>query len=220
MVDRTHNRLLTAAAKITCFLATLHTTPCLPFEEKAMLKRYLLKKLEAFEQQAKRLRCDSEIIFLAKYVLGACLDEAIFKLFHHTKVGWDRNDLVREFHHQFLQDSEHFFVLLQKAVHLPDRFIDLIELMYLCVNLGFTAKVSSSADKMHYLQSSQLMQHTYQIIQRKRGEFDRRLSPAIEKVYLPRESFQKIKKGRVVFGITLLIVFSTLVYLMAASVKL
>jgi outer membrane protein OmpA-like peptidoglycan-associated protein len=85
---------------------------------------------------------------------------------------WPQNTLLVEFHSD-AWGGERFFEILQEARDDPSRYLELLELMYLCLAFGFEG--TYKLVKQHEVE--QIRQDLYAQIRRHRGEIDPELSP-------------------------------------------
>ncbi len=166
------NFLLDAASRIFATLTQLQQSH--QYHDIQQLRNYLLNELALFKEQAQKLEYTEETLLISQYALSATLDEMISKTTWGNKAQWMKHNLLQELHENSNAD-EHFFVILNKTCLQSTDFIDAIELMYICLSLGFEGKF-----KHHPLEKQRLHQitnHTYQIIRTYRGEFNKALTP-------------------------------------------
>jgi type VI secretion system protein ImpK len=70
--------------------------------------------------------------------------------------------------------GEEFFQILDRLKQQPAQNLDLLELAYLCLSLGFEGKYRYSKDSLHTLEKER--QELYLLIQRLKGDSQRELS--------------------------------------------
>ncbi|MBN1684428.1 MAG: type IVB secretion system protein IcmH/DotU [Gammaproteobacteria bacterium] len=175
----TKNNLLRAANQILAF-ATQFTNHSKAINQ-AQLKEYLLKELAQFAKTAMEAGYDKNQILIADYALKAYLDKK-FQLNKNTKEQSLRNLLDKK-----ENTPDYFFSVLEKISKTPGQFIDVIELMYIILNLGFKGKFRPNQTDSGRLQK--IIDQTYAIIRSERGDFRRQLSS-------PPESVNKFKIPR------------------------
>lgn len=105
----------------------------------SQVRRQALEEVQLFESRAGAAGVPADIISAARYVLCATLDEAALSTPRGAESEWAQNPLLVVFHRE-AWGGEKFFDVLQRASGQSTRFIDLIELQYLCMALGFSGK--------------------------------------------------------------------------------
>ncbi|MBL8473016.1 MAG: DotU family type VI secretion system protein [Rhodocyclaceae bacterium] len=140
----------------------------------AALRDTLLRQLAAFEQKAKESGVAAESVLVGKYALCTLVDEAVSCTPWGGTAQWAKMSLlVSVFREGY--GGEKFFQLLNKMAEDPQRNIDLLELFYVCIALGFEGRfgvVDNGRDQLEKLRD-----RLVEIIRKVRGEFERDLSP-------------------------------------------
>ncbi|OGT31800.1 MAG: hypothetical protein A3E87_02370 [Gammaproteobacteria bacterium RIFCSPHIGHO2_12_FULL_35_23] len=133
------------------------------------LRPYLLNELQQFAEQSKAQGHNEETILLGQYILSKCFDTVIAE----TSWGgnWQLNNLAATLPHaQSLDDN--FAGALKKMAQMPEIFIDILELIYLCINLSETKhRPKNSTQSL-----TEINKELFYIIQNQRGEFEKSLS--------------------------------------------
>ncbi len=75
----------------------------------------------------------------AHYALCASLDDVVLNTPWGSSGGWAARSLVSTFH-QEVRSGERFFDLLAQLRQNPGTFLPVLELMYLCLSLGFQGR--------------------------------------------------------------------------------
>ena len=169
------------------------------------LQPYLNNELQQFSQAATKQGHTEETIVIAQFALARSLDEVIAQHGWGQTPAWQTKRLVDLLPHaQTL--TANFVDALQKMSEVPEIFVDVLELIYLCQNLTDTHK-----------QREALNQELYTIISQQRGEFERRLSkkkaPSNSTTITKRFSktqFASLAIGIIVLLVTLYISFNYL----------
>ncbi|MDR1057492.1 MAG: type IVB secretion system protein IcmH/DotU [Coxiellaceae bacterium] len=99
----------------------------------------LAHEIRSFEHQAQIANYPSNIIIAARYALCSLLDEVITLTPWGQKNHWSEKDLLSLFHNEKYGGSR-FFSIIDRALEDITNNLHLIELLYLCLNLGFTGK--------------------------------------------------------------------------------
>lgn len=137
------------------------------------LREYLLREIAEFEQEARRNSVAPEQIMVARYALCTVIDETISLTPWGIPSQWAQSSLLVTLHKE-AWGGEKFFLLLNKMAEDPRRNLDLLELMYACMSLGFEGRFRVIDNGKAQLE--QLRGRIYEIIRRERGEFERDLS--------------------------------------------
>lgn len=139
------------------------------------LRRKLAEEIRTFETAILRRGISQEQARMATYVLCALLDETI----QHTPWGkdqnrWGQRSLSIIFHKE-AWGGKKFFPITDHLCRLPEQNLQLIELCYLCLSLGFQGEYRIKANGLSELEKYRT--ELYLLIQRIRGDFERSLSP-------------------------------------------
>ncbi|KIH82857.1 type IVB secretion system protein IcmH/DotU [Pseudomonas batumici] len=138
------------------------------------LHERLVLKLEAFEAQALRLELEASQVMSARYVLCTALDEAVMSAAAGQESHWSKMSLLSRFHNETF-GGEKFFQLLERLLQDPVKHLSLLELMYLCLALGFEGKYRIANRGSQALDATR--DSLYRQIRQVRGEPARELSP-------------------------------------------
>jgi type VI secretion system protein ImpK len=109
----------------------------------------------------------------ARYALCACLDEAVLSTPWGAQSEWAQQTLLVALHRE-AWGGEKFFDMLEGISQDPERHIDLMELQYMCLALGFSGKYQVSSHGQARL--ADVRQDLYRRIRNVRGAFDPALS--------------------------------------------
>jgi type VI secretion system protein ImpK len=101
-------------------------------------------------------------------------DEAVMTAPWERKGPWANSSLLSAFHAE-TKGGETFFALLQRFEQAPARHLPMLELIYLCLALGFEGKYQLERRGTHELE--QIRDSLYRQIRQVRGEVSRELSP-------------------------------------------
>ena len=129
------NPLETAAAPLLDLVAGLKNTHSHP--DVASLHRQLVQEIQMFDGKARRLGVgDEQTLTRARYILCATLDDIILNTPWSQQFGWAQKTLQGTFFKKEWAGDE-FFKLLDRLMQDPSNNRDLLELMYICLALGF-----------------------------------------------------------------------------------
>ncbi|MDF2867365.1 MAG: hypothetical protein K0S11_835 [Gammaproteobacteria bacterium] len=153
------NPLVVAAAPLLCLLSRINTHQ---LQITAEFRIYLEHEFKAFLTQGSQQNYNKEALQMAYHMLNAAFLEAEQQL----------GDEVIEIMAPTQQNKLDFFGLIEQLqATMP---IDLLELGYLIISLGYTGKYRSLPDGKLQLES--LRKQLYQQIREQRGEFSKNLS--------------------------------------------
>lgn len=107
--------------------------------------------LDEFERGAKRLNTSAEDIYAAKYAFCAALDELILTSGFSIRQTWERQPLQLAFFGDHLA-GENFFVKLEELRAQGAPRVQVLEVFYMCLLLGFRGKyMLEGQEKLSYL---------------------------------------------------------------------
>jgi type VI secretion system protein ImpK len=138
------------------------------------LREYLVAQMQLFEQRARNAGVRAETIIGARYCLCTVLDETAAQTPWGGSGAWSRHSLLVTFHNE-TWGGEKFFQLLSKLAQNPQQHLELLELMNVCLALGFEGRYRVVDNGRSQLET--LRQRLAQIIRTARGELDPPLSP-------------------------------------------
>ncbi|WP_024871770.1 type IVB secretion system protein IcmH/DotU [Tolumonas lignilytica] len=105
----------------------------------AGLKEELVKRIKEFEFMALSQGCDNTEIIASRYVLCTVLDEVVVTKPWSSHLDWTKNSLLIIFHNE-ANGGEKLFQLLDKLSRNPTKHINILELIYVCLSLGYEGK--------------------------------------------------------------------------------
>ena len=111
---------------------------------------------------------------IARYLLCTILDEAVLNTPWGAESAWNQRTLLGIFHKE-TAGGEKFFAILDRLRNSPAENIDALELIYICLSLGYEGKYRVIARGRDQLE--QLRDDLFHIIRSYRGEYERSLSP-------------------------------------------
>lgn len=103
------------------------------------LRRHALEEVRRFEDQARQSGVQNDMVMAARYALCAGLDEAVLSTPWGGQSEWAQNPLLVALHHE-AWGGEKFFDVLDRVSRDPAKYLDLMELQYLCLAFGFAGK--------------------------------------------------------------------------------
>ncbi|MFN1533659.1 type VI secretion system protein TssL, long form [Vibrio jasicida] len=103
------------------------------------LKETLAQKLRDYENRLRQHNVELETIDTARYCLCCSIDEAVLNTHWGSQSTWSHDSLLSSFYSSS-QGGEAFFKHLDNALSQPESQLDLLELMYVCLSLGFVGQ--------------------------------------------------------------------------------
>lgn len=143
------------------------------------LRQHLAEEIRRFEATARAMGVGNDEVLAARYCLCTVLDETAAKTPWGGGGSWSRNSLLVTFHNE-TWGGEKFFRLLSRLAQSPARHVDLLELMYYCICLGFEGRYSILSNGKVELET--LRRRLLELIVSQRDRAERRLSPRWEGV--------------------------------------
>ncbi|RBG34827.1 type IVB secretion system protein IcmH/DotU, partial [Xanthomonas oryzae] len=142
--------------------------------EIATLRENCGTRLQRFEQELRQQGTDDKTGIAARYVLCTLLDEAVLAAPWGEASGWSQRTLLVTFHGETYGGAK-VFDLLDRLARDPARHLDLLELLYLALALGFGGRYRVEQGGGARLADRQA--ELYQLIQRQRVPAPAELSP-------------------------------------------
>lgn len=208
------NPLVDAASFLFSLLGKLK--PLITYANLNQLHQELLQEIKIFEEQVQTRGYNPEYIIVCRYLLAATFDDVI----SHTAWGangqWETYSLLAAYQ-QDINHQEKFFTIMERALKDPNHYIDLLEVMYLCLSLGY--KGQYRATEYNQYQLEQITNNLYQHIRAYRGTISKQLSaPAIKSRKTPTKPLLRHKPNWLfIFLVTaciIMIIFISLSYVM------
>ena len=166
------NPLIAAASKLLGAIIKLRTT--MNHGNVPDLHKRLTREIQHFEREAKQLSLSAETVLTARYLLCTVVDEVVLSTPWGTASGWSQHSLLSLFHKETF-GGEKCFLILQRTLETPGSHIELLELFYLCLSLGFQGKYRLVA--RGYEQLEHIRENLYRTIESHRPPMERDLSP-------------------------------------------
>ena len=163
--------LVQAACPLLLLTGQLRGTLSAP--EVGGLRRHTVDEIRHFEERALASGVPNEIVLAARYALCAALDEAVLSTPWGAQSEWAQQTLLVALHRE-AWGGEKFFEMVDRVSKDPARYIDLMELLYLCLAFGFAGKYQVSERGSTRL--GDVQQDLYRKIRDQRGAPSRELS--------------------------------------------
>ncbi|WP_373778649.1 type IVB secretion system protein IcmH/DotU [Glaesserella sp.] len=154
----------------------------------SMLYEQVVQDIQSLEQILREHHYEPGMVVSFRYVLCTFIDEIALGHGWGAKSSWFQKSLLTYFHNE-TWGGEKVYILLNKLMAEPKRYLDLLEFMYVCFSLGFrgrykvtgqnTEEFESIFRKLHdvivntsdkktsgviYYQENDTKKHSYQLL--------------------------------------------------------
>jgi type VI secretion system protein ImpK len=187
------NPLVAAANPLLDLIPQLRAT--LQHPDPLALRDALVRDIKTFEARARAAGVSPEAVVGARYALCTLLDEVAASTPWGSGV-WAKQSLLVLFHNE-TWGGEKFFLLLSKLAQNPAQNRDLLELLYVCLALGFEGRYRVLDNGRAQVET--LRERLAQILRGQRGEYERELSPEWQPTVVKRHRFFAVVPLWVVF---------------------
>lgn len=167
-----HNGIVRAATPLLLLAVQLRHSTRPP--DLGRLRTSCAAKLERFESDVHRDGVDAKQAMMARYVLCTLLDEAVLAAPWGDGSGWSQRTLLVTFHGETYGGAK-VFDLLDRLSRDPARYLDLLEMIYLAMALGFGGRYLIEPGGQARLADRMTTLHA--LIRRQRGAPAADLSP-------------------------------------------
>lgn len=152
------------------------------------LHQRLTGEIKQFENSLKMIGFKPEVILSARYCVCTVLDEAVLNTPWGSESGWSQRTLLSIFHNE-TAGGEKFFQILERMKEYPADNIEILELLYVFISLGFEGKYRVAHRGRDAIE--QLRDELFSSIRMIRGEYERSLSPTWQGVGNVRNSMTR-----------------------------
>jgi type VI secretion system protein ImpK len=178
--------LLAAASPLLQLLARLRNTLQPP--DSGDLRERAARAMRDFEIAGRQAQIPVDQLRPAHYALCASLDDVVLATPWGSQGPWAQRSLVSTFH-QEVKSGERFFDILGQIKQNPGQFLAVLELMYVCLSLGYMGRYRLSPRGPAEI--DRLREEVYAVIRRAKPLTDPGLSPhwqGIAAPYRPRRA--------------------------------
>jgi len=166
------NPLVAAAAPLLDLVGRLRNTARPP--DSGDLRERAVAAMRRFEQDARETGLAAEQLRAAHYALCATVDDVVLNTPWGSQGPWNTASLIATFHRE-VGSGDRFFQLLERLQKEPGKFKETLELMHLCISLGFQGRYRLSPRGPAELE--RVREGLYAIIAGQRPPAERELSP-------------------------------------------
>ena len=137
------------------------------------LHQRLTNEIRTFEERLRSQGVRNEVALSARYLICTVLDEAVLNTPWGSSSPWAQRTLLSIFHNE-TSGGEKSFLILDRLRQSPAENIDMLELFYICLSLGFEGKYRIAHRGRDQLEN--IRNEIFKIIRTHRGEYERALS--------------------------------------------
>lgn len=174
------------------------------------LRRQTIQEVRSFEERARQAGIQAEDVMAARYALCTAIDEAVLNTPWGSQSGWSSQSLLVSFHRESF-GGEKFFQILERVNSEGQRYLSLLELLYLCLALGFEGKYR--LDDRGQAQLADIRLDLFRRIQSMRGAPASELSPHWKGVQDKRNGVVRLVPLWVVAAACVTLLAGTLIFL-------
>ncbi len=165
------NPLVSAATTLLAvFEKTRHS---LSHPDVGGLHQRLVNEIRMFESRLNEMGTPKEIVLASRYLLCSVLDEAILNTPWGSESPWSQRTLLTVFHNE-TAGGEKCFIILDRMRERPAENLDILELFYICLSLGFEGKYRLMQRGRDAIE--QIRDELFRIIRNHRGDYEKTLS--------------------------------------------
>lgn len=136
-VARGRNPILQAAAPLLAIAARLQSS--VAQADVSSLRSQAMQQVRQFDDRLRSANVAPEDAVVARYVLCTFFDSAVLNTPWGANSDWSGQSLLIVFHKE-KSGGEKFFQILERLNSDPRRYINLIELQYVCLALGYEGR--------------------------------------------------------------------------------
>ncbi|QFR48940.1 DotU family type IV/VI secretion system protein [Sulfurimonas lithotrophica] len=103
------------------------------------VRQSFIDSINEYTEMLMQYNVEESQALVSRYILCTFVDELINTTHFGQENNWSSNSMLRIFHNESY-GGQNFFKLLDKFLKAPAKFIYILELMYVCLSLGFHGK--------------------------------------------------------------------------------
>lgn len=154
------------------------------FEDVDKLHSRLSNEIANYQQECTALGYDDATTLAARYCMCSMLDESVLSQPWGADSAWPERPMLSIFHNE-TWGGEKVFGILDRVMDDSQRFMDLLELIYFCIALGFEGKYHVVHNGRARLDT--LSEKIYQILEKSAGEAPTKLLSPDANIYAQKQ---------------------------------
>ncbi len=103
------------------------------------IRKLLIEKIDFYTNLISSKEIENSQIMLSRYILCTFSDELISSTYWGKDNNWANNSLLGYFYNE-TYGGDKFFQILDQLLRSPAQYIHLLELLYMCLSLGFEGR--------------------------------------------------------------------------------
>lgn len=143
--------------------------------ELEQLRERVIQGIEAFEDNALSAGSSGEAVRIGRYALCATIDDLVLNTPWGQNSTWTKTTMVLTFFKE-TSGGKRFFEILHRFERNPGQNIEVLELMYICLSIGFEGELR--IDPRGASEHNRVRNNLFRAIREYHGEFERQLSPS------------------------------------------
>ena len=194
------NPLVAAGAPLLWLAARLHES--MPPDDMRIFRDRVLDEVRSFETAAMARGMTPRSVRIARYLLCAAIDDIVLNTSWGGQSNWAGVGLVSTLYSETI-GGERFYDLLSQLYTAPDDNIELLEMVALCLSIGFVGKFRVAPGGLGQL--NRLRSELYRTIRQIRGPYDRTLAPPWEIITAPHRPPPRMSPLWLIIGVAIAI---------------
>lgn len=166
------NPLVDSAGSLLALATQLRSS--MTHADPAGLNQHIAAEIKIFEDTARERGCKPEAVLAGRYALCTFIDEVVLSTPWGANSQWSQRTLLSTFHREGW-GGEKFFAILDRVGQDPVNNINLIELLYVILLLGFEGKYR--VEDRGKQEVNAIQDRLYQLIRTQRGDVNQEMSP-------------------------------------------
>ncbi|MEZ5666438.1 MAG: type IVB secretion system protein IcmH/DotU [Alphaproteobacteria bacterium] len=166
------NPLVTEASPLLGLINRIRNT--VRHDDVDQLRQLVIQEIKQFTRRAIAAGIEPKVVGAGQYALCATVDDVVQNTPWGSASNWSRRGMVTTFHRE-AWGGDRFYTLLDYMQRDQERNQPALELMYLCLALGFEGRLRVLPNGASEL--ARIRDALHRLIRRRRGDYERALSP-------------------------------------------
>lgn len=168
-----NNPIVAAASPVLAAIVRIANDRAQP-PDPEKLRTAMTNAIRAFERDALATGLDAQTLRAARYALCATIDDLVLSTPWGSRSSWVQHSITSVFHNE-VTGGERFYDILNQMQADLGHHAPVVELMYLCLSLGFEGRYRVLPRGTAEL--TELRDGVYRTLRQRFGDFERELSP-------------------------------------------
>jgi len=176
-----------------------------------LLHQQVVQHVREFWRAIEKAEVAQDSALRARYVLCSLIDETVLNTTWGEHSLWSQKSLLSMFHRE-TYGGEKFYQILDKALDAGRKDYDLIELLYMCLSLGFMGKLR--IDQQGAVKCEKIRADVYHVLHRHRDHYKKELSVHIKALGAARKRLHSLLPVWVYTLLLCLVAFGVFTYVL------